>query len=64
MVRRERARRSRQARGNPLLPGLRLPAKLLDALRSAVVATDLDGTIVYWSRSAETMVPSRSDRLQ
>ncbi len=34
---------------------LRMRAHLLDAVEQAVVATDLDGTITYWNRSAQTL---------
>ena len=34
---------------------LRLHAQLLDGVRESVVATDLEGRIIYWSRGAEKM---------
>ncbi len=34
---------------------LRLHAQLLDSVRESVVASDLEGRILYWSRGAETM---------
>src|SRR5262249_44852651 len=34
---------------------LHFQAHLLDAVGEAVVATDLDGSVVYWNRAAETL---------
>ncbi len=41
----------------PLSPKnrLRLQAQLLDSVNQAVVATDLDGCIVFWNRFAEKL---------
>ncbi len=35
--------------------GQRFEARLLDAVGEAVIATDLDGRIIYWNRSAERL---------
>ncbi|MGH2390195.1 MAG: PAS domain S-box protein, partial [Chloroflexota bacterium] len=48
----ERALRVRQRRAEG---ELRYQADLLDAVNQAVIATDLDGTIRYWNRFAETL---------
>lgn len=48
----ERALRARQRRAEG---ELRYQADLLDAVNQAVIATDLNGTIRYWNRFAETL---------
>jgi PAS domain S-box-containing protein len=35
--------------------GVRFQTRLLDAIGQAVIATDLDGVIVYWNRAAEVL---------
>ena len=34
---------------------IRFQAQLLDSVRESVVATDLDGTVIYWSKGAEAL---------
>jgi PAS domain S-box-containing protein len=34
---------------------IRLRAVLLDSLGQAVIATDLEGSIIYWNRAAEDL---------
>jgi two-component system CheB/CheR fusion protein len=41
--------------GGRLHKGDALSGRLLDAVEQAVIATDLDGTITYWNRSAELL---------
>jgi diguanylate cyclase (GGDEF)-like protein/PAS domain S-box-containing protein len=48
----EKALRARQRRAEG---ELRYQADLLNAVNQAVIATDLDGTIRYWNRFAETL---------
>lgn len=40
---------------------IRMHARILDSLGHAVIATDLDGTIVYWNDGAEAMFGIASD---
>jgi PAS domain S-box-containing protein len=42
---------------------LRFQAKLLDAVEHALIALDLDGTIRYWNRAAETLYGWRSEEV-
>jgi PAS domain-containing protein len=44
---------------------IRFQARLLDAVGEAVIATDLEGKVVYWNRAAEELhglVGRRGDR--
>jgi PAS domain S-box-containing protein len=42
---------------------LRFQAQLLEAVEHALIALDLDGTIRYWNRAAETLYGWRSDEV-
>ena len=42
---------------------LRFHAQLLDSVRESVVATDLDGRIVYWGKGAENLYGYQSDEV-
>lgn len=43
---------------------LRMQAQLLDAVGEAVIATDLDGVIQYWNRSAERLYGWTADEVR
>ena len=50
--------------GDPtLLPAVAFQTRLLDSVQQAVVVTDLDGTISYWNRFAETLYGWTSDEV-
>jgi PAS domain-containing protein len=34
---------------------LRFQARLLDAVGQSVIATDLEGKVIYWNRAAEAL---------
>jgi PAS domain S-box-containing protein len=42
---------------------LRLQAQLLDSVRESVVATDLEGHVVYWGKGAEALYGYRADEV-
>ena len=43
---------------------LRFQADLLDAVGEAVIATDLDGTVIYWGPGAEELYGWRAQEAQ
>lgn len=42
---------------------LRVQAQLLDSVRESVVATDLEGDVVYWGKGAEALYGYRTDEV-
>ncbi|MCZ6481560.1 MAG: PAS domain S-box protein [candidate division NC10 bacterium] len=42
---------------------LRLQAQLLDSVRESIVATDLEGHVVYWGKGAEALYGYRADEV-
>lgn len=42
---------------------LRFQAQLLDSVRESVVATDLEGHVIYWGKGAEALYGYRSDEV-
>jgi len=42
---------------------LRFQAQLLDSVRESVVATDLEGHVIYWSKGAETLYGYRAEEV-
>ena len=55
MERMGRTNRKTKSKTGRAAETLRSQANLLDAVEQAVIVTDLDGTIVYWNRFAETL---------
>ncbi len=43
------------ARRNEVEKQLRFQAQMLDSVRESVVATDLNGNVIYWGKGTETL---------